>query len=284
MGKKINHFTEKGNAERHNIGKSRYDLLPTFAQEQYARVMTYGAEKYSDRNWEKGMSWSSVAASLERHLQAFKRGEDFDPESGCLHVAHIICNAAYLAEYYDIYPEGDDRPHSYLRVPRIMIDIDEVICDWVAGWVERFNMSVPNSWFFDRDIADRFEEMRKNGELEFFYASLKPKISPDEIPFEPLGYVTSRPVDTAVTEAWLDEHGFPARPVYTVGVDTSKVDVLKKAGCEIYVDDRYENFVEINQAGICCYLMDTPHNQRYNVGHKRIYSLSDLITGDHLSR
>lgn len=284
MDKDIKLNKTKGNGLRFNDGKNRHDLIPAFAQEQYAKVMTLGAKKYADRNWEKGMPWTTVMASLERHLQAFKRGEDFDPETGLLHTAHIICNAAYLTEYYRIYPEGDDRPLPYLNVSKIMIDIDEVICDWVSAWVAKFNMEVPKSWFFDRNILKRMEEMDKNGDLEVFYANLSPKVAPEDIPFEPLGYVTSRPVKTSITEEWLDKNGFPTRPVHTVGVDKSKVDVLKENGCEIFVDDRYDNFVEINNAGIMCYLMDTPHNRRYDVGHRRIFHLSDLITGNHLNR
>ena len=99
---------------RFNTGKTRHDLVPSYAQEQYAKVMTFGSTKYAERNWEKGMKWSKVLASLERHLQAIKRGEDYDPETLLLHSAHIMCNAAFITEYYKIYPEGDDRPHSYL--------------------------------------------------------------------------------------------------------------------------------------------------------------------------
>lgn len=32
---------------RYNEGKTRHDLVPAFAQEQYAKVLTKGAEKYS---------------------------------------------------------------------------------------------------------------------------------------------------------------------------------------------------------------------------------------------
>jgi len=46
---------------------------------------------------------------------------------------------------------------------------------------------------------------------------------------------------------------------------------------EAYVDDRFENFVELNNAGICCFLFDAPHNTRYDVGYKRIKSLSELV-------
>jgi hypothetical protein len=39
------------------------------------------------------------------------------------------------------------------------------------------------------------------------------------------------------------------------------------------IDDKYDNYKEITNAGIFCYLMDAPHNQYYQVGHRRIYDL-----------
>lgn len=263
---------------RFNQGKTRYDLVPAFAQEQYARVLTEGASKYAERNWENGMSWSKVLASLERHLAAIKRGEDYDPETGLLHSAHVMCNAAFLTEYYKIYPQGDDRPHAYLERPKVGLDIDEVLCDWLGGWLEYWNIKdVPTSWFFDRKIMERFDSMRKKKQLNKFYLGLKPLINPMDIPFEPHCYVTSRPIPTEVTEEWLDLHGFPARPVHTVGIEKTKVQILQENNVEIFVDDRYENFVDINNAGICCFLMDREHNQRYDVGYRRIKSLSELF-------
>lgn len=262
---------------RHNKGKLRYDLVHPWSHEQMVNVLTKGSIKYAARNWEKGMAWSNIISSLKRHLAAIEAGEDYDSETGELHAAHLACNAHFLTAYYKIYPQGDDRPHSYLNVPKIGLDIDEVICDWVGAWCKYWNMDTPTSWFFDRDILERFEQMKKEGKLDSFYLGLQPLIIPEDIPFEPHCYVTSRPVDTKITEQWLDIFGFPSRPVYTVCCGESKVDVIKKAGIEIFVDDRYDNFVEINNAGICCFLMDTPHNQRYNVGFKRIKSLNEIF-------
>ena len=95
--------------KRFNNGKTRYDLVPVYSHEQYAKVLTMGAEKYGDNNWRLGMSWNSVLASLERHLYAFKNGEDTDPESGLHHMAHCAANCMFLIEYSKIYPQGDDR-------------------------------------------------------------------------------------------------------------------------------------------------------------------------------
>lgn len=263
---------------RYNSGKTRHDLIPAYAQEQYGKVMTVGANKYAERNWERGMAWSKVLASLERHLQAIKRGEDFDPETGLLHSAHIMCNAAFITEYYKIYPEGDDRPHMYLNPKKIGLDVDEVLANWTPSWCKYWNIEHnPTSWFFDRQILQRFNQMESEGKLDEFYLNLSVLTKPEDIPFEPHVYVTSRPVKSEITEQWLDKNGFPHRPVVTVPLGQSKVEAIKGLNLDYFVDDRFDNFVELNKAGICCYLFDAPHNQRYMVGHKRIKSLKELL-------
>ena len=98
-----------GTGTRHNIGKLRYDLLPSNAVKDIVQVFTYGSKKYDDNNWKKGMNWSIVYGSLSRHLAEYNNGEDYDPESGELHMAHVATNAIFLLEYYSIYPQGDNR-------------------------------------------------------------------------------------------------------------------------------------------------------------------------------
>ena len=258
---------------RFNLGKTRHDLVPAFAQEQYARVLTKGSEKYAERNWERGMAWSKVLASMKRHILAFESGEDYDSETGLLHMAHVMCNAAFLTEYYKIHPHGDDRPHKYLSTPKIGLDIDEVLADWVGHWTLHHGQEVPEIWNFDRNISEKFEKLSGNKD---FWMSIPVKTSPSDIHFEPHCYITSRSIPKEWTEEWLDKNGFPTMPVYSVGHGQSKVDVAKESGIEIYVDDRYENFVELNNAGVCCFLFDAPHNRRYDVGYKRIKSLKEL--------
>lgn len=258
---------------RYNSGKPRFDLIPTFAQEQFAKVLTKGSEKYAERNWELGMKWSSVTASMKRHTAAFERGEDFDKETGLLHTAHIMCNAAFLTEYYKIYPQGDDRPHEYLNRAKIGLDIDEVLADWVNHWTSHHQQEIPETWNFDRHINGKFEILKNDKD---FWLSIPVKTPASEIHFEPHCYITSRSIPQEWTEEWLDKNGFPAVPVYSVGLGESKIEVAKKSGIDIFVDDRFENFVELNNAGICCFLFDAPHNQRYNVGFKRIKSLTEL--------
>jgi len=97
-------------ALRTNHDKLRYDLEPVLPREDMIRVLTYGAKKYKPRNWEKGLPWMECVGSLERHLAAWKRGEDVDSESGCYHLAHVAVNAYFLLEFMRTHPELDDRP------------------------------------------------------------------------------------------------------------------------------------------------------------------------------
>jgi hypothetical protein len=66
------------------------------------------------------------------------------------------------------------------------------------------------------------------------------------LPYEPDAYVTSRPVSSEVSEAWLQENGFPEAPVHTVGPGQSKTEVLDQENIDLMVEDSTSNFEEIN--------------------------------------
>lgn|SRR3990167_7643468 len=261
-------------AKRFDNDKLRLDLIPPSTIEAIGKILTFGAKKYGDNNWKLGMDWSRCIASLKRHLHAFEKGIDFDEESGQLHMSHVLTNAAFLVEYYKIFPQGDDRNHHYLTSKRIGLDIDDVLADWVGHWSRHHNQSIPESWSFDRDIKDKFEALKNN---KAFWMSIPIKTSPLDIPFEPVAYITARPIPKEWTEEWLDINKFPVAPVYVVDIHGSKVEAAKECKLDLFVDDAFHNFAELNAAGICCFLFDTLHNQRYNAGFKRIKNLKELI-------
>lgn len=270
--------TGKGGGLRFNKGKLRYDLVHPKSHEDMVDVLTMGAEKYFDRNWENGLSWTSVLASMKRHIAAIERGEDYDPESGRLHIAHVACNVHFLNAFYYIFPQGDDRPRKYLKLPKIGLDIDGVLADFTHAWNQLYpeiNPN-PNSWYLDRKIGTRFEQMKNDGTLNDFYLNIPTLIKPEELPFEPYCYITSRPVSNEITEQWLDKHGFPARKVYTVGLRESKTDVAKQAGIDIFIDDSFDNFVDLNNNGIFTYLFTANWNVKYDVGHMRLNNLNEI--------
>jgi hypothetical protein len=93
-----------------DTAKPRYDLLPPELLEATARVLTFGASKYGDRNWERGMSWGRVFAALMRHLWAWWRGDATDPETGLSHLWHAACGIAFLIAYEQRQIGTDDRP------------------------------------------------------------------------------------------------------------------------------------------------------------------------------
>ena len=99
---------EEYGAYRTNENKLRYDLCPAIAQREYAKVWTQGLEKYPAKNWEKGFPFSEVIASAMRHLEAMRLGEMIDNESGLLHSAHLMANAAMLTQFYFTHPELND--------------------------------------------------------------------------------------------------------------------------------------------------------------------------------
>ena len=54
--------------------KGRYDLISPIMIERLAKLLQRGAEKYNDRNWEKGMPLSVYMDSGMRHLYKFLEG------------------------------------------------------------------------------------------------------------------------------------------------------------------------------------------------------------------
>jgi hypothetical protein len=87
-------------ATKHDAAKLPYDLLPSDAVEEIVRVLDFGAGKYGADNWAQGMAWSRPFAALMRHMWAWWRGEDNDPESGLSHLAHAGCCVLFLLAYH----------------------------------------------------------------------------------------------------------------------------------------------------------------------------------------
>lgn len=101
---------------KYDGGKPRWDLVDFDTVEGMVDILTFGAEKYEERNWEKGIKWSRVFGALMRHLSAWwmsrLRGEDgTDPETGKSHLSHAQCCLHFLASYERRgMTEWDDRP------------------------------------------------------------------------------------------------------------------------------------------------------------------------------
>ena len=79
--------------------KLRFDLIPPEVEEALATILTYGAAKYNDRNWELGMNWGRLYGALRRHLHAWKKGEKLDEESKLPHLWHALTCLTFLVTY-----------------------------------------------------------------------------------------------------------------------------------------------------------------------------------------
>ena len=88
-------------AVKQDKGKPDWSLVPFEALEGMVRVLEFGAKKYSRNNWQTngGFSYRRVLTACVRHLFAYMRGEDTDPESGLSHISHAQCNLLFLGYY-----------------------------------------------------------------------------------------------------------------------------------------------------------------------------------------
>jgi hypothetical protein len=89
---------------KYDGGKLEYGLLPPLALEETVRVLTFGAQKYERDNWQKVPdSKRRYFDAMQRHVWAWKQGEQLDPESGIHHLAHAMCCLMFLYEHDILY-------------------------------------------------------------------------------------------------------------------------------------------------------------------------------------
>ena len=99
-------------ALRYNVDKSQLHFILAFPQalRAVADITTYGSHKNEMYNFLKGASSSESVSSLLRHLDAWWRGEELDPESKLHHLAHLAWNALRLCDEHLRGTSIDDRP------------------------------------------------------------------------------------------------------------------------------------------------------------------------------
>ena len=80
--------------------KLQYGLVPPLALKSMVEILTYGAQKYEPNNWIKVPDAKRrYYDAAQRHLWAWLEGEQNDPETNKNHLAHALCNIAFLYEH-----------------------------------------------------------------------------------------------------------------------------------------------------------------------------------------
>lgn len=95
-----------------DAGKLRYDLIPPEHVEGLAKIFTMGAAKYEDNGWIKGLlsgnlKFEQLYGAVERHIQARRKGELLDDESGYPHLYHAAWEVLAMAYYDELVARGD---------------------------------------------------------------------------------------------------------------------------------------------------------------------------------
>ena len=175
-------------------------------------------------------------------------------------------NALILAEYYHIYPQGDDRVIAPTTKPIVALDLDNVVFDFNTAYENKFGVKMNPYWKANYQMGDHLKELEQDKD---FWVNIPVLNVPQ---FEVDYYITARNIPVEWIQESLQKNNLPC--VHVVPWDQSKLKLLKDLKVDIFIDDKYENYKEATDAGIFCYLMDAPHNRYYNVGHRRIYDLN----------
>lgn len=108
-------MTTKDTNPKDAIGDKKVPLwlCSAIAKAQWACAQYAGFLKYGAWNWRKAGIRSSVYLSaLQRHLDAYTSGEEFDPIDGTHHLGNIMACAAILLDARAAGKLNDDRPPS----------------------------------------------------------------------------------------------------------------------------------------------------------------------------
>jgi len=160
----------------------------------------------------------------------------------------------------------------YTANHRIALDIDEVLADFINGYIERYGQRDITNWYFSYSTVSNLNVLKEDKD---FWLNLKPRIKPEDLPFLPVGYVSKRNFPSSWTEEWIERNGFPCVPV--IHVEDDKVHACKKLNTEYFIDDSLPNFQRLNAAGIKTFLQTGPHNKQYDVGVYRLLHPKDII-------
>ena len=101
------------------------------------------------------------------------------------------------------------------------------------------------------------EEMHKNAIIREHSDTYLQRLSREHNVF----FVTARPPRMEkVTERWFKSHGIPKNHIFFLG-SHDKLSKAQELDCDIFIEDRYENALQLSEAGIFVLLIDCEYNR-----------------------
>lgn len=110
---------ESGAVRDIKVGKGRMDLLPACALIRLSKHYEAGANKYVERNWEKGIPIHSFIDSALRHLMNYLDGQD-DEDHLCAAAWNLMC-AMWTEEKKPEMQDIPTRPNSVGAVKSVSL-------------------------------------------------------------------------------------------------------------------------------------------------------------------
>jgi len=97
------------NGIKHDNGKPRWSLIPKGVLLAIVDILEFGARKYDVDNWVVVPdARTRYYDAMQRHIDAWWRGERLDPETGRLHMAHAACCMLFLI-WFDLRDAAKDK-------------------------------------------------------------------------------------------------------------------------------------------------------------------------------
>lgn len=160
----------------------------------------------------------------------------------------------------------------------LCIDIDGTVTTpyyWIKYANDHFNVNLKPQDVNEYDIhnvlgvskEEYFEFYNDLGELMHSKAKLRSRakrVLYKLSQYHKIFYVTAREKKmTDVTYSWINKRKLPFNEVHVLG-SHYKVDKAKELNCDIFIEDRYENALELSDAGFKVLLIDCNYN-RYSI-------------------
>ena len=145
---------------------------------------------------------------------------------------------------------------------RIGTDCDGCIDDFWNPYLARFG-EPKNDFEITKNVQQKLSRDRE------FWTTLPVLHKPN---FDVTLYCTKRTSLKSYLRQWLEDNNFPIAPIYQVLYQYGSKAPYIKGRVDVFVDDSISNFLDMNNSGVPCLLMDNPSN-RHLGPMLRIHSL-----------